>query len=253
MTLAVVMPAWNEAEGIAGFLHELNDELSRWQPTFVVVDDCSTDATAQVTADVRAAGIDVRVHTNPRNMGHGPSTLRALRLGLAMQPTAVLALDGDGQFVGSDVAVVVEKLLTSQADIVEGVRRERNDPIYRRTVSAATRGLVWARSHQLPADANTPLRAYGPKVLSQLLEVIPENASTPNLLISAVCRRSGLRIMELPVRSIPRRGSDQQGSTWKNRRKSLPSRRFVDFCANATREWLSVTAQPISRGDTPPS
>ena len=253
MTVAVVMPAWNEAEGIAGFLRELNDDLSRFDPTFIVVDDCSADDTADVVRAVAASGVQVEVHTNDRNLGHGPSTLRALRLGLDMNPDAIVALDGDGQFVGSDVASVVEKLLTSQADVVEGVRRERNDPLYRRGVSAATRGLVWARTRQHPADANTPLRAYGPIVLSQLLAVLPPLASTPNLLISAICRRSGLRIMEIPVRSIPRRGSDQQGSTWKNRSKSLPSRRFVDFCTNATREWVSATAVPIDRDppDTP--
>lgn len=248
MRVAVVMPAWNEAEGIAGFLTELAVELARWDVTFVVVDDCSSDGTAAAAKSVQSSGIRVDVQTNERNLGHGPSTIRALRLGLALSPDAIVALDGDGQFVGSDVAVVVEKLLTSQADVVEGVRRERNDPIYRRTVSAATRGLVWARSHRLPADANTPLRAYGPQVLERLLAVIPAEAATPNLLISAVCRRSGLRVMELPVRSIPRRGTDQQGSTWKNRRKSLPSRRFIDFCVGATREWMTVTATPIDRG-----
>lgn len=250
MTVAVVMPAWNESEGISGFLTELHDDLTRFDPIFIVVDDRSTDATAEVVREVAARGIPVEVHTNDQNMGHGPSTLRALRLGLETDSSAVVALDGDGQFIGSDVASVVEKLLTSQADVVEGVRRERNDPLYRRGVSAATRGLVWARSGQHPADANTPLRAYGPDILGQLLAVLPPDASTPNLLISAICRRSGLRIMEIPVRSIPRRGSDQQGSTWKNRRKSLPSRRFVDFCTNAAREWMSATATPIGR-DTP--
>lgn len=252
MTVAVVMPAWNEAEGISGFLRELNDELTRFDPVFIVVDDCSTDNTADVVRALADTGVPVELHGNEQNMGHGPSTLRALRLGLDKAPTAVVALDGDGQFVGSDVASVVEKLLTSQADVVEGVRRQRNDPLYRRGVSATTRGMVWVRSGQRPQDANTPLRAYEPDVLNQLLAVLPPEASTPNLLISAICRRSGLRIMEIPVRSIPRRGSDQQGSTWKNRRKSLPSRRFVDFCTNAAREWISATATPINRGTPGP-
>lgn len=252
MSIAVVMPAWNESEGIAGFLSELDAELKRWDPIFIVVDDCSTDGTAFAVEEVRASGINAEVHTNVRNMGHGPSTIRALTLGLAAGPQAVVALDGDGQFVGADVATVVEKLLTSQADVVEGVRLGRNDPLYRRTVSLATRGLVWARAHEFPADANTPLRAYGPDVLGRLLDVLPADASTPNLLISAICRRSGLRIMELPVRSIPRRGSDQQGSTWQNRRKSMPSRRFVDFCVKATKEWVSVPVTGVGVTPRPP-
>jgi len=40
------MPAYNEAEGIAEFLRELNASLEPWNPAFVVVDDASRDGTA---------------------------------------------------------------------------------------------------------------------------------------------------------------------------------------------------------------
>lgn len=240
MTIAVVMPAWNEAQGITGFLTELQDALSRWDPVFIVVDDCSSDRTAEVAAAVAETGIRCQVHRNDRNLGHGPTTLRALRLGADLEPEAVIAIDGDGQFIGADVAAVVERLLVSSADVVEGVRRERGDPLYRRLVSASTRTLVWTRAHERPADANTPLRAYRPEVLTRLLATLPPSASTPNLLISALCRQWGLRVIELPVRSIPRRGPDKQGSTWQNRRASLPSKRFVRFCVNAAQEWVTT-------------
>lgn len=246
MSIAVVMPAWNEAQGIAGFLTELHDALLRWEPIFIVVNDCSTDETAKVAGSVGINGIDCRVYTNPRNLGHGPSTLRALQLGLELSPEAVVAIDGDGQFVGADVAAVVERLLASRADVVEGVRRERGDPLYRRMVSATTRTLVWTRAHERPADANTPLRAYRPDVLARLVRTLPSSASTPNLLISALCRQWGLRVVELPVRSIPRRGPDKQGSTWQNRRASLPSKRFVRFCANAAREWVTTPTEGVN-------
>lgn len=251
MTIAVVMPAWNEEEGIAEFLTELNESLARWEPTFIVIDDKSTDGTASVIQELQASGLPVSVSTNDVNQGHGPSTIRALRAGLKTQATAIVALDGDGQFIGHDVDSVVSTLFSTGADVVEGVRRSRNDPLYRQAVSAVTRSLVWSRTRRWPADANTPLRAYKRKILEDLLDRIPDSASTPNLLISALCRQTAVNIIEVPVKSIPRRGSDQQGSTWKAKSKSLPSRRFVKFCEQAIREWWTTKPGPV-RSSPPP-
>ena len=151
-----------------------------------------------------------------------------------------MAVDGDGQFLGADVVEVIDELLLVGriSDVVEGVRTSRNDPLYRKLVSSGTRALVWSRVRQKPADANTPLRAYRPSALVQLLQFIPEGAATPNLHISAISRALPLRIREVQVRSIPRRGSEAAGSTWGKSRKSLPSKRFVVFCATAAREWV---------------
>ena len=252
MKIAVVMPAWNEEEGLAEFLTELNDSLTDWEPVFIVIDDKSTDNTAAVIQELQASGLPVSVRTNDANKGHGPSTIRALHAGLNTQADAVVALDGDGQFIGSDVNSVVATLFSSHAAVVEGVRQSRNDPLYRQAVSAITRTLVWTRARKWPTDANTPLRAYQPEILETLLNQIPDSASTPNLLISALCRQVEMKIVEVPVRSIPRRGSDQQGSTWKAKRKSLPSKRFVNFCTQAAREWWTITPPP-TRSSLPPN
>ena len=251
MTITVVMPAWNEEAGIAEFLSELHTSLTKWGPSFIVINDRSTDKTASAIQELQASGLPVSVHTNEVNMGHGPSTLRGLRAGLLTQPDAIVALDGDGQFVGSDVDAVVATLFDTQTDVVEGIRRSRNDPLYRQAVSAATCGLVWLRCHKWPADANTPLRAYQPSVLEALLAQIPDSASTPNLLISALCRQTEMDVIEVPVRSIPRRGSDQQGSTWKARSKLLPSKRFVKFCTQAAKEWWATKPAPVQSSSPP--
>lgn len=251
MTIAVVMPAWNEEEGIGEFLTELHNSLARWNPTFIVIDDKSTDNTAGVIQELQACGMPVSVGTNDVNSGHGPSTIRALRAGLRAQADAIVALDGDGQFIGSDVDSLVATLFASRADVVEGVRRSRNDPLYRQAVSAITRSLVWSRARIWPADANTPLRAYQPATLEALLAQIPDSASTPNLLISALCRQTEVNVIEVPVQSIPRRGSNQQGSTWKAKSKSLPSKRFVKFCTQAAKEWWTTKPAPVRSTSSP--
>jgi len=241
MSVTVVMPAYNEEEGIAGFIAELATELQSFEPKFIVVNDLSTDSTEVRLKDLAASGKPVEVHTNLVNLGHGPSTLRALNFGLTSHSAIVVAIDGDGQFLGSDVARLIQLMIEDpKIDVIEGVRQHRDDPAYRVIVSSVTRNLVWSRARVKPIDANTPLRLYRRKALIQLLEKLPQNSMTPNLLISAKTRRQGAIYSEIDVRSIPRRGSDTGGSTWKSKTASLPSKRFIKFCTRAAVQWVST-------------
>lgn len=246
--LVVVMPAYNEAACIAGFLDDLHRSLLEWSPSFVVVDDDSSDDTEEVVNRVATNGIDVTVVRNAQNLGHGPSTLRALRLGLADGPDRVLALDGDGQYVTADLVNAVRTSFCGGNDIVEGVRVTRNSPLYRRAVSGATRLLVWSACRTLPADANTPVRVYRPAVLEGLLDTVGPRAAVPNLFVSALSRRGGLQIEEVTVGTTDREGSDPAGTTWRARWASIPSRRFLTFCSTAIAEWWRFRRSMPSSG-----
>lgn len=237
MEVAVVMPAYNEAEGIVEFLREIVEAFAGHQVNVVVIDDRSRDRTAETVERAAREGLPVRVLRNTENLGHGPSTLRALAAGVATEAGIVIAVDGDGQFLGSDIARVADELNSSGSDLVEGVRTGRDDPLYRRAVSAMTRALVRSASGIAPKDANTPLRAYRRPCLTELLEAIPEDAMTPNLLVSAIVRREGWRLLEVPVASLSRRGSSKVGTTWGSSLAALPSKRFVRFCWKSFLQW----------------
>lgn len=237
-SLCVVMPAYNEAEGITSFINELSEALKVHPTRFIVVDDCSTDGTPAAIDQLANQGVPIQVHANPQNSGHGPSTMRALRFGLESGADVVIAVDGDGQFTGADIARAVNEITNGPWDLIEGVRTKRTDPLYRKIPTLGTRLLVWSKVRQLPGDANTPLRLYRRQTLLELLELIPPTALTPNLLMSVHSRERNVQLLELPVRSIPRRGSSTVGSAW-GRGSLIPSKRFVTFCWDASREWLS--------------
>ena len=73
--IAIVMPAFNEAEGIRGFVDEIREHVTPLaaRVTFVVADDRPTDGTAASLANLD----DVDVQTQPVNRGHGPTALAA--------------------------------------------------------------------------------------------------------------------------------------------------------------------------------
>lgn len=237
MRVLVAMPVFNEANGIAEFVEEVALAMLPFIPTFIVADDCSTDSTLKVLSVV-AETHQVEILPSERNSGHGPTTVRALHAALSFQPDVVVAVDGDGQFIGDDIRRLVNLRMCQGLDLVEGVRVGRNDPLFRRAISWLTRTLVQIRSGKRPLDANTPLRVYHPAVLKSLLQYVPSDAITPNLLISALSRDWKLGIREERVRSIPRRGGDSEGTTWRARRKSIPSIRFLKFCIRAAHQWF---------------
>jgi hypothetical protein len=172
-----------------------------------------------------------------RNGGHGATTLAVLRRAVDSGARHVVAVDGDGQFHGADLARLARQCRDDDLDVVEGVRSGRREPVYRKFVTTGTRLLVWARCRRLPRDANTPLRAYRASTLEWLLEQVPVSSPTPNLHVSALTRSSGLRYAEVPVEWLVRRGGDAEGSSGFGA-SALPSSRFVRFTTDALKQWL---------------
>ncbi|MGN7861666.1 glycosyltransferase family 2 protein [Microbacterium sp. 22303] len=236
--LAVVMPAYNEAEGIGGFIDEIRTAVAPLaeRVSFVVADDRSTDGTATALAGLP----DVDVQTQPANRGHGPTALAAYRAGLALSPDALVHVDGDGQFLGSEIASAVRALSSTGADVVHGVRHSRTDAWYRRLLTAGVRLLTGAIVGRGVPDVNTPLRVYRPEALQILVNAVPSDALVPHVHFSLGEVRAGFAVRYLRVRSIPRRGSSSTGTMWgKVARPSLPPKKLVLFALSALREaWM---------------
>src|SRR5262245_43501469 len=71
--LSLVIPAWNEAESIGQAIREATAALSNFLSDYeiIIVDDGSTDQTAEI---VRATGANdprIRLEQQPRNLGYG--------------------------------------------------------------------------------------------------------------------------------------------------------------------------------------
>jgi hypothetical protein len=72
----------------------------------------------------------------------------------------------------------------------------------------------------------------------------------PNLAMSVFTRRWGMRVAAIPVTSLPRRGDTAEGTTWKQRRSWLPSKHYVNFCLDATKQWLKLDITEPANDDT---
>lgn len=132
--LVVIIPAYDEAETIAGTVERLRSKDALGEnitPTIIVVDDGSSDGTGDLA---REAGAD-RVIPHPTNLGLGAAVRTGLRAAREAGSDVVVKIDADGQHEPADIGRLIRPILDDEADLVYGDRFagiEYRMPIVRR-------------------------------------------------------------------------------------------------------------------------
>jgi glycosyltransferase involved in cell wall biosynthesis len=116
--LSILMPVYNEVDRVEQALHETLGVTLPCAFEIVVVDDGSTDGTAELLQG-RAWPENVRVHVHPRNRGKGAAVRTALA-NARMRFSAIL--DADLEYDPADLAVMLEPMLHKDVRAVFGVR-----------------------------------------------------------------------------------------------------------------------------------
>jgi glycosyltransferase involved in cell wall biosynthesis len=236
--VAVAIPAYNEREGIVEFLLEIDAALSPVvrELVLVVIDDVSTDDTLEV---VRSVGPNLQsellVSQMPKNSGHGPAVLEAYRRALDTGADYVIGVDGDGQFLGSDLRRVFV-LLEDGGDGVCGVRRFRYDPWFRMVMTRVLRVYISSMFGVPTRDANCPLRGYRSKLLDDLLRRVPDGSLVPNVHLAILAARHGATLVEVDVNHRVRRGTSSAGTMFSSSARWGMAKRLVEFSWKAFRE-----------------
>lgn len=114
MRVHALIPAFNEAGTIAQVVSRVSPHVA----AICVVDDGSTDGTAQAA---RGAGADVMV--NPGKRGKGAAIRAGLSRVLVRDCTHVLLIDGDLQHLPEEAPLLIAEAEKTGADVVLGERR----------------------------------------------------------------------------------------------------------------------------------
>ena len=206
-TLAVVVPALNEAETIGAVVAAVPRHIPKVRAVeVIVVDDGSSDATMAVAL---TAGAN-HVERHRRNRGLVSAFRTGMRKALAVVADVVVHLDGDGQHDPGHIPRLIAPILLGEADVVVGVR-----PLAEATeISSARRrgnqvgSWVFRRLTRLPiSDATSGYRAFSREALLRL-NVMSEFTYTLETLIKAA--RARLAVTEVVVPALPRRSGESR-------------------------------------------
>ena len=192
--VAVVVPAFNEAESIGYVLDRIPTEVCGVETAVLVVDDGSRDGTADVAAEHGAL-----VARHVINRGGGAALRTGYRLMVESGAEVVVTLDADGQHLPSQMERLVQPVLDGEVDVAHGSRvlgdadrnhfaREMGIVFFNRLVSLITRTHV--------TDCSNGYRAVRTSVLPQLV-LRQEQFHTSEFMIEAIKR--GVPAKEVPV------------------------------------------------------
>jgi glycosyltransferase involved in cell wall biosynthesis len=132
-TLSLVIPMWNEEETIAHAIACAEEALREYGGDYeiVIVDDASTDRSAELVREAAAANPRIRLvqHAVNRKLGG------ALKSGYAAAAKElVLYMDADLPFDPHVIARAVQALRVTRADMIAGYRLDRTGEGLLRTV-----------------------------------------------------------------------------------------------------------------------
>jgi glycosyltransferase involved in cell wall biosynthesis len=201
--LSIVMPVWNEEAVVGALVEDLDREvLDRLDSAeLIVVDDASTDATPEILDALAQQKPRLRVVRSERNRGHGPSVVHGLTLADA---DWVFQLDSDGQFVIGDFWELWRH--REGADLVLGVRVDRQDPLHRllltRVIAVTVSALVGRRLR----DPNTPFRLARQTLVEDVRPLLGPSTLAPSIYVAAAAAVRGWRVAEVPVTHRRRAG-----------------------------------------------
>ena len=116
--LSVVIPAFNEEATLELVVRKVLAVVPFLQE-IVIVDDCSTDRTAEIAAKLAESIELVRFVRHAKNSGK----TEALKTGFALtQGDIVIVQDADLEYDPSEIADVIQPILDGHADVVYGSR-----------------------------------------------------------------------------------------------------------------------------------
>jgi hypothetical protein len=223
--IAIVVPAYNEAENIGYVLDRMPTEVCGVPTAVLVVDDGSRDGTGDEAA--KHGGVVAR---HVINRGGGAALRTGYRLMVESGAEIVVTLDADGQHLPSEMERLVKPVLDGEVDVAHGSRvlgradrnhfaRELGIVFFNRLVSLITRTHV--------TDCSNGYRAVRTTVLPQLV-LRQEQFHTSEFMIEAIKR--GIPAKEIPI-TVERR---LHGSS----KKPAVVRYGLGFANAIVRTWL---------------
>lgn len=204
--LSIVVPLYNEEESLTHLVEAISTAMApqkiRWE--LVCVDDGSKDRTAQMLQEATKTCPELHPLYLRRNYGQ----TAAMQAGFDHARGAVIAaIDGDLQNDPKDIAMMMEKMKETGAEVVAGWRKNRKDKFVRSFLSRRANRLISRVTGVELHDYGCTLKIFKREVLENV-----RLYGEMHRFIPALVSQYGAKIVEVPVNHRPREfGSSKYG------------------------------------------
>jgi glycosyltransferase involved in cell wall biosynthesis len=195
--LSVIVPVYNEEPAIAGVVEDLHAVLSGAPEVeafeILVVDDGSTDGTAEMVRVAAEGKPAIRLLARERNRGYGAAIKHGVRHA-AHETVAII--DGDGSYPAEKLPEMLREM--GDAAMVVGARsRSGAIPLVRRPAKWLLTKLAGYLAEEKIPDLNSGMRVFRKDVCLRYYNLLPPRFSfTTTLTLAMLCD-------DLPVRFFP--------------------------------------------------
>lgn len=191
--LSILLPAKNEAKGLALILPEL--KIIYPDAEIIVVDDASSDDSIAI-----ATALGVRVISHPYSKGNGAAVKSGLR---AAKGDILVCMDADGQHRPEDIKKLLDKL-NSGFDMVVGARNRKGQASIQRGLANNLYNSFasWMVGHKVE-DLTSGFRVIRVKKFREFLTLLPNRFSYPTTITMSFFR-AGYSVGYVAVEVQPR-------------------------------------------------
>ena len=222
MKIAAVIPAYQAASSVGQVVRGTLEQI----PAVLVLDDGSTDATAE---EARQAG--ARVISFPENRGKGAALCAAFDDLFPRGYDGVVTLDADGQHLPEEIPKLLA--VVAGADLVLGVRDHlfgKMSALRRASNRLSSKAISFAAGQRL-CDIQTGFRFYSRRLIQGV--GFPESRFEAESAVVVRAARGGFRIVTVPVHL-----GFADGRTTSHYRPLLDSLRIAGAVTRARLEML---------------
>jgi len=198
--LIIQIPCFNEAGDLPKTLAALPRSIPGVDTIeTLIIDDGSHDGTADVA---RAHGV-AHIIRHRRNRGLAMAFQSGLDAALAAGADIIVNTDADGQYVGEDIAALVQPIVERRADVVvgdRGVASNQHFGPFKQLLQRLGSAVVRRLSGTSITDAVSGFRAIS-RDAAQRITITSTFSYTTDMLIQAGRKR--MAIVSVPIRTNP--------------------------------------------------
>lgn len=238
--LSVFFPAYNDCGTIASMVIRAVQAASALTPDYevIIVNDGSGDATAQIADELARTYPNVRVVHHAKNCGYGGALQTGFR---SATKDLIFYTDGDAQYDPGELSELWSRM-TPDADLVNGYKISRSDPLHRIVVGRIYHHVVSTLFGLTVRDVDCDFRLMRRSIFERIQ--LEKTSGVICLEMMKKIHDAGFRIVEVPVHHYHRAFGKSQ---------FFNGRRIVKTAIDVMRLWFAlVVRQQHRRRDTPP-